>query len=104
MVNIYVALNSWRSCIKQHGFFIYSAEVRWEKKSQHGGSVVDLGGVPFSKWFMTMKASFGVWHGHWQTSGLEFRCKYCTLERVHIRLLKQRRQMLIQSKFFPFST
>lgn len=96
MVNVDVALKTRGGpVLSSMGFHIYSAEVRWKKK--HGGSVVDLGGilVPFSKWFMTMKASFGVWHGHWQTSGLEFRCKYCTLERVHIRLLKQRRQMLI---------
>lgn len=77
------------------GFSYIVLESGGEKKSQHGGSVVDLGGVPFSKWFMTMRASFGVWYGHWRTSGLEFRCKYCTLERVHIRLLKQRGQMLI---------
>lgn len=73
MVNVYVALNSWQSCIDQHGFFIYSSETKEKSRvgvlSQHGGNVVDLGGVAFRKGFMTMKASFGVWHGHWRRSG-----------------------------------
>jgi len=35
-----------------------------------------------------MKASFGVWHGHWGRSGPGIRYKYYTFERFHTRLYK----------------